>query len=127
MSSAVGGPFESHTLNGRRFVCDSDDDAQIQLQGLSNEVKVNGDGSLRLLKGRHPGTIEGTNLEYNPANGDDDYLKELKDGNDWINYSGTEVDGTVWSGKVQITGDLKFSTKNKTVPITLTGTFQKQG
>jgi hypothetical protein len=125
--SGVGGPFESHTLNGRRFVCDADDDAQIQRQGLSNEVKTNGDGSLRLLKGRVPGTLEGTNLQYDPANGDDDFLVELKDSNEWINYSGTERDGTIWTGRVQITGDLKFSSKNRTVPVTLTGTFETQG
>jgi len=124
---AVGGPFESHTFNGRRFVCDADDDAQIQKQGFSNEVKPNGDGSLRLLKGRVPGTLEGSNIQYDPANGDDDFLVDLKDKKEWINYSGTECDGTVWTGRVQITGDLKFSTKNKTVPVTLTGIFEKQG
>lgn len=123
----VGGPFESHVIDGRRFVCDSDDDAQIQIQGYSNEIKINGDGTQRLLKGRTPGTIEGTNLCYDPANGDDDFLIERKDKKEMLNYSGTEIDGTVWSGLVQITGDLKFSTKNRTVPVTLTGTFQKQG
>ena len=127
MSNSVGGPFESHTIDGRRFVCDSEDDAQIQVQGFSNEVKVAGDGSVRLLKGRIPGTLEGTNIIYDPANGDDDFLVEAKDKKEYINYSGTECDGTIWTGKVQITGDLKFSAKNKTVPITLTGTFQKQG
>lgn len=125
--STVGGPFESHTLNGRRFVCDAEDDAQIQLQGLSNEVKQNGDGSMRLLKGRVNGSLEGINVAYDPTNGDDDFLVEAKNKSEFINYSGTEADGTVWTGKVQITGDLKFSTKNRTVGLTLTGTFQKQG
>ena len=127
MAGSVGGPFESHTINGRRFVCDADDDAQIQPQGFTNEVKSAGDGSQRLLKSRVPGTLEGTNLVYDPANGDDDFLLEVRDSKEWLNYSGTEVDGTIWTGLVQITGDLKFSTKNKTVPVTFTGTFQKQG
>jgi len=127
MADSVGGPFESHTLNGRRFVCDADDDAQIQIQGFSNEVKVAGDGSNRLLKSRVPGTLEGCNIVYDPSNGDDDFLVELKNEKDYINYSGTECDGTIWTGRVQITGDLKFSAKNKTVPVTLTGIFQKQG
>ena len=127
MAGTVGGPFESHTINGRRFVCDADDDASIQLQGLSNEVKQNGDGSQRLLKARVAGTLEGTNLSYDPSNGDDDYLVECKNSKEWLQYSGTECDGTIWTGLVQITGDLKFSTKNKTVPVTFTGTFQKQG
>ena len=124
---AVGGPFESHTINGRRFVCDADDDAQIQPQGFTNETKVAGDGSMRLLKSRIPGTLEGSNIVYDPTNGDDDFLVEARDSKEFLNYSGTEVDGTIWTGRVQITGDLKFSAKNKTVPITLTGKFQKQG
>jgi hypothetical protein len=127
MANGVGGPFESHTFNGRRFVCDPDDDAQIQIQGFTNEVKAAGDGSLRLLKSRIPGTLEGSNICYDPTNGDDDFLIGLRDGKEWIDYSGTEVDGTIWAGRVQITGDLKFSAKNKTVPVTLTGNFQKQG
>ena len=127
MPGFVGGPFESHTINGRRFVCDADDDAQIQPQGLNNEIKMNGDGSMRLLKGRVAGSLEGTNLCYDPANGDDDFLIEARDSKEMLNYSGTECDGTIWTGLVQITGDLKFSAKNRTVPITLVGTFQKQG
>jgi len=123
----VGGPFESHTIDGRRFVCDSDDDAQLQIQGLGNEVKMAGDGSMRLLKSRVAGTLEGTNLVYDESNGDDDFLIESRDKKEFLNYSGTEVDGTIWTGLVQITGDLKFSAKTKTVPVTLTGTFQKQG
>ncbi|GHU13044.1 hypothetical protein FACS1894161_2550 [Spirochaetia bacterium] len=125
--AGVGGPFESHTINGRRFVCDAEDDAQIQLQGFSNEVKVAGDGSLRLLKSRIPGTLEGTNIIYDPFNGDDDYLVKCRSGKEMLEYSGTDVDGTIWTGLVQITGDLKFSAKNKTVGLTLTGTFEKQG
>lgn len=125
--AGIGGPLESLSLNGRRFVTDADDDAQIQVQGYSNEVKMSGDGTPRMLKSRNPGTLEGCNICYDPFNGDDDFLTELKNNKEWINLSATECDGTIWSGRVQITGDLKFSTKNKTVPITLTGVFQKQG
>jgi hypothetical protein len=123
----VGGPFESHTIGGRRFVCDAEDDAQIQPHGYTNEVKPNGDGSNRLNKTRIPGTLEGSNIVFDPANGDDDYLVECRDKKDWLDYSGTACDGTIWTGLVQITGDLKFSYKEGTVPITLSGTFQKQG
>jgi hypothetical protein len=80
-----------------------------------------------MTKERVPGTLEGSNIYYDSSNGDDDYLRNLRDGKDWIEYSGTECDGIIWTGRVQITGDLKFSTKNKSVPITLTGNFQKQG
>ena len=123
----VGGPFSSHTLAGRRFVCDAEDTAQIQVQGRDNEGKPNGDGTIRFIQTRVPGTLEGTNLVFDPAIGDDDYLVELKNTGIPFDYSGTANDGTVWAGNCQITGELKFDYKAGTVPITLLGNFQKQG
>ena len=123
----VGGPFQSHTLAGRRFVCDADDTAQIQLQGRNNESKPNGDGTIRFSQSRVPGTLEGTNLVFDPANGDDDFLTEIKESGKPFDYSGTANDGVIWAGSVQITGELKFDYKEGTVPVTLSGVFQKQG
>ena len=121
------GPFESHVIGGRRFVCDAEDTAQLQFQGRDNEVKPNGDGSLRNTQTRVAGTLEGTNLVFDPDNGDDDYLLNVKDEGKFVDYSGTTNDGGVIAGSVQITGELKFDYKTGTVPVTLTGTFQKQG
>jgi len=123
----IGGPFESHVLGGRRFTCDAEDTAQIQLQGKENEGKMNGDGTIRYTQKRVPGILEGTNLIFDPANGDDDYLDELKNKGKPFDYSGTANDGTVIAGTVQITGELKFNYKEGVVPVTLTGMFQKQG
>jgi len=123
----VGGPFTSHTLAGRRFSCDAEDTAQIQPQGRINEGKPNGDGTIRYTQSRVAGTLEGTNLVFDPQNGDDDYLMELKETGKPFDYSGTANDGVVWSGSVQITGELKFNYKEGVVPVTLTGIFQKQG
>jgi hypothetical protein len=123
----IAGPFESHTLSGRRFVCDAEDTAQLQIQGRNNEVKAAGDGTNRVVQSRVPGTIEGTNLVFDPSNGDDDHLQELKDSGKFFDYSGTTNDGFVWAGSVQITGDLKFDYKAGTVPVTLSGIFFKQG
>ena len=123
----IAGPFESHIINGRRFVCDAEDTAQLTFQGRNNEVKPNGDGTLRNTQTRVAGVLEGTNLVFDPANGDDDFLIETRDKGEFVDYSGTTNDGLVIAGSVQITGDLKFDFKVGTVPVTLTGTFQKQG
>ncbi|GHU66642.1 hypothetical protein FACS189447_07930 [Spirochaetia bacterium] len=123
----TGGPFESHTLAGRRFTCDAEDTAQLQINGKSNDVKPNGDGTNRVTQSRVAGTLEGTNIVFDPANGDDDYLVDLRNSGKFFDYSGTSNDGVIWAGSVQITGDLKFDYKAGTVPITLSGTFQKQG
>ena len=123
----IAGPFESHTLAGRRFVCDADDDAQIQMNGKSNEVKPAGDATNRVIQTRVPGTLEGTNIVFDPERGDVEFLQDLKDKGAPFDYSGTTNDGIIYSGSVVLTGDLKFSFKNGTVPITLSGTFEKQG
>jgi len=123
----IAGPFESHTLSGRRFVCDADDDAQLTMNGKNNEVKPNGDSSNRVIQSRVVGTLEGTNIVFDPERGDVEYLQDLKERGAAFDYSGTTNDGTIYSGSVVLTGDLKFSFKNGTVSITLSGTFEKQG
>jgi hypothetical protein len=123
----IGGPFVSHTIAGRRFVCDSEDTAQIQVQGKSNEAKMNGDGTIRNTQSRVPGNLEGSNIIFDPANGDDDFLNKIRDEGKFVDYSGEANDGTIWAGSILITGDLKFDYKEGSVPLTFTGTFQKQG
>jgi hypothetical protein len=123
----IAGPFESHTLAGRRFVCDADDDAVLQNNGKENEMKPNGDASNRVLQKRVPGTLEGSNIVFDPARDDQAFLQDLKDRGATFDYSGTTNDGMIYSGSVVLTGELKFSHKNGTVPITLSGTFEKQG
>jgi hypothetical protein len=123
----IGGPFISHTIAGRRFVCDSEDTAQLQVQGKTNEGKMNGDGTMRNTQSRVPGTLEGSNIVFDPANGDDDFLNKIRDEGKFVDYSGEANDGTIWAGSILITGDLKFDYKEGSVPLTFTGTFQKQG
>ena len=121
------GPFESHVINGRRFVCDGDDAAMLQFQGRDNEVKTNGDGSLRNTQKRVPGILEGSNIVIHYEDGDDEFLLDVKNKGEPVPYSGTTNYGLVISGEVRITGELKFDNKEGTVSVTLTGTFQKQG
>ncbi len=115
----IAGPFESHTLGGRRFACDADDDAQLTLNGKNSELKPNGDGTSRNTQTRVIGKIEGSNIVFDPEAGDVEYLNELRDKGKPFDYSGTANDGTIYSGSVYLTGDLKFSFKNGTVPVTL--------
>jgi len=123
----IAGPFESHTIAGRRFVCDADDDAVLQMNGKQNEMKPNGDSTNRVIQSRVPGVLEGTNIVFDDERDDIPFLQDIKDRGATVDYSGTTNDGVIYSGAVVITGDLKFSHKNGTVPITLSGTFEKQG
>jgi hypothetical protein len=115
------------TLGGRRFACDAEDNVQLQLGGFKNDVKSNGDGSFRIVKGREPAVVEGANMQFDFDRGDPEYLQDLRDGLDPFDFSCTAVDGTVYSGSTQITDDLKFSYKEGTVGISLKGKVEKQG
>jgi hypothetical protein len=123
----IAGPFESHTIAGRRFVCDADDDAVLTPQGKNNELKPNGDASSRVIQSRTVGIIEGTNIAFDEDRGDPEFLTDIRNKGKPVDYSGTTNDGTIYSGLIVITGELKFSFKNGTVPITFSGDFEKQG
>ena len=123
----LAGPFESHTLGGRRFACDAEDAIQIQLNGKSNDVVPNGDSTVRVKQSRVPASIEGANLVFDPEAGDVEFLQNLRDLGVPFDYSGTTNDGTIYAGSMQITDDLKFDFKEGTVGITLKGIVQKQG
>lgn len=123
----IAGPFSSVTLAGRTFTVDGDDDAQFLPGGKSNEVKPNGDGTVRVVQSVIVGTMEGSNLVFDTARGDVGYLQELRDGGKLFDFSGTDNEGNIWAGSVQITGDLKFKFKDGVVPVTLGGTIAKQG
>ena len=99
----IAGPFESHTLNGRRFTCDAEDDAKWKLGGKNNEVKPNGDGTSRVVQSRKVDSIEGISLVIDFDNGD------------------------VFAGLVQIVGDIELSFKEGTATVSLQGKIEKQG
>ena len=123
----IAGPFESHTLNGRRFTCDAEDDAKWKLGGKSNEVKPNGDGTSRVVQSRKVDSIEGISLVIDFDNGDDEFLQDLKNSGKMFDYSGTANDGAVFAGSVQIVDDIELSFKEGTATVSLQGKIEKQG
>ncbi|MGL4981724.1 MAG: hypothetical protein ACRC4W_02495 [Treponemataceae bacterium] len=123
----ASGPFQSHTLDNRRFTCDAEDSAELTPQGKTNEVKPNGDGSNRVVQKRVAGVIEGINLVIDPARGDLEFLQNLRDSGDFFDYSGTDNGDNVWAGKVQITSEVKLAATENTVEISLAGKFELQG
>ena len=49
----ASGCIESIVINGRRFTTDAEDSCEITYDGFENEVKPNGDGTMRIVKSRH--------------------------------------------------------------------------
>lgn len=121
----ASGPIESIVINGRRFTSDGDDSCTVTYNGFNNEIKPNGDGTMRMLKSRHAGSIGGLNIVIRHERNDMEFLKETQDGMDFVAVSATLVDGTVLSGNMQLTDAVELDTKEGTASITLEGVLEK--
>ena len=118
-----GGSIVSATLSGRNFPVTADADANIKLGGYENEIQANGDGTVRVVKTRVPHSVDGIAVSVDASRGDHEFLQDLIDQTDeeLIDYAVTEMDGIVYSGQGQITGEVQRSTQSSTIPITLSG------
>jgi hypothetical protein len=93
---------------------------------MTNEVKFNGDGSKRIVRGRVSGMIENLNVQITHERKDLEYMTELRGTSDFFDVSLTLVDGTVYAGSMQLTGDIKEDTMEGTAGITLEGDLEMQ-
>ena len=123
----ASGCIESIVINGRRFTTDADDSCEITYDGFENEVKPNGDGTMRIVKSRHPGSIEGLNILIDPSRDDQEFLKETQDSLEFVDVSATLVDGVVVGGSMQLTEAVTTDLKEGTAAIPLQGTCEKLG
>ena len=121
----ASGCIESIVINGRRFTTDADDSCEITYDGFENEVKR--DGSMRIVKSRHSGKIEGLNILMDPARDDQEFIQEAQDSLDFFDVSATLVDGVVVGGSMQLTEAVATDLKEGTASITLEGTLEKLG
>lgn len=119
--AAVGGSIESVSLNGRLFPVAADADANRSLGGFTNDVAANGDGTARILKTRVAWTIGGLSLECDDTRSDQEFLKSIADGLDFVNCTITFVSGFTYQGTAIITDKLEFSSAKSTVDVTLMG------
>jgi len=119
--SAVGGSIESLTLDGREFPVAADAEAQRKLGGFENEVQANGDGTARLIKTRVPLSLDGMTLETDDDRGDQEFLQELSDRNDFFAIAITYASGAVYQGTAQIVGETQTSSQNATTAVSLMG------
>ena len=123
----ASGCIESIVINGRRFKTDADDSCKITYDGFENEVKPNGDGTMRIVKSRHTGKIEGLNIIMDPSRDDQEFIQEAQDSTDFFDVSATLVDGVVVGGTMQLTEAVATDLKEGTASITLEGTLEKLG
>jgi hypothetical protein len=123
---ATGGPIESINIDGRRFAVDGEVDAALALQGYTNEVKPNGDRTVRLVKSVKPGRFNSIPIVIDDARDDESFIQTVMDNLALVNVSVTDVNGNTWSGLAQIVEDPETSKKEGTKEINVHGTFAKQ-
>lgn len=118
---AVGGSIESVNLSGREFAVAADAEAQRKLGGFENEVQANGDGTARLIKTRVPLSLDGLTIEIDDDRGDQEFLQDLADQNDYWPLGITYASGATYQGTAQIVGESPTSSQSATAPISLMG------
>lgn len=118
---AVGGSIESITLDGRNFAVAADAEAQRKLGGFENEVSSNGDGSARLIKTRVPLSIDGLTVESDDDRGDQEFLQELSNRNDFFPIVISYASGVDYQGSAQIVGETQTSNQSATASVSLMG------
>ena len=118
---AVGGSIESVNLSGREFAVAADAEAQRKLGGFENEVQANGDGTARLIKTRVPLSLDGLTIEIDDDRGDQEFLQDLADQNDYWPLGITYASGVTYQGTAQIGGENPASSQSATAAISLMG------
>jgi len=125
---ASGGPLESITLNTRRFPVDGEVNAMVSLPGFTNEIKPNGDfETARIVKTAKAGKIKAIPIVIDNERGDMEFLQDIMNSFEFVDFLATEVDGTIWEGNVMISGDPEKSTKESTMEIEVHGSIKRQG
>lgn len=122
--SKAGGALETIVIDGRLFTCDASDEPKFNLPGFTNEVVANSNGTLRIKKTRVPGTITDVNVVTDDDRGDHQFIKEAVGKNDFFAISATKIDGTLVSGKMQITDEYPVDGKANTMAISLAGDWK---
>jgi hypothetical protein len=125
--AVVGGPVESASINGRTFGVPADADVKILIGGDSNKFEMNGDGKTgRIVKEKKAHKVSGLSLNIDDAKDDHQFLQDIIDGFELVDWSVTKPDGTVYSGQGIITEDAEASIKNATMEVTIEGPGRAQ-
>ena len=119
--AAVGGSIESLTLDGRNFAVAADAEAQRKLGGFENEVQANGDGTARIIKTRVPLSLDGVVVEIEDARGDQEFLQDLTNRNDYFPIAITYASGDTYQATAQLVGESPASSQSATAPVSLMG------
>ena len=120
----AGSAFESITLNGRNFTCDSESKPEVDLTTYSNETAANTDGTFRIKKTRKVQSISGVEIVVDPGLGDLSFINDLQNKLEPFSFMATRVDGSVYSGEVTLVDDVKYKEKDGTMELSIEGRIE---
>ena len=121
MSGTIGGSIQAVSIRGRNFPVAADADASRKVGGFENEIQPNGDGTARKIMTRVAWMISGITLEINEDRGDQAFLQEIADLDDFVDMTITFASQRTWMGKGTITDEINFSSQNSTAGVTFSG------
>jgi hypothetical protein len=119
--AAIGGSIIAVSIRNRNFPVAADGDGSRKLGGYENEVQANGDGTARIVKMRVPWLFDGVQLEVDDTRGDQEFLQEVANGDEFVPVTITLASGITWQGDGTISGEVQFGTQNATATVSLSG------
>ncbi|MBQ9238456.1 MAG: hypothetical protein IJ191_03965 [Treponema sp.] len=120
----AGSAFESITLNGRNFSCDSESEPEVDLSEYTNETAANTDGTFRIKKTRKVQSISNVEITVDPALGDLIFINDLQKKLEPFSFMATRLDGGVYSGEVTLVDDVKYKEKDGTIELSIEGRIE---
>ena len=120
----AGSAFESITLNGRNFTCDSESEPEVDLSAYLNETAANTDGTFRVKKTRKVQSVSGVEIVVDPTLGDLSFINDLQKKLEPFSFMATRVDGGVYSGEVTLVDDVKYKEKDGTMVLSIEGRIE---
>ena len=115
--AAVGGSSLEATINGRPFSVTADADISQQLRRYTNELRANGNGTIRQIKIAAIQMLEGIVLSIDDSSSDFEYLSAVNDATGLFDFTVAFPSGAVYAGKGQFTGDFPRQTENAAATI----------
>ena len=127
--AATGGSLESLNIHGRNFSVAGDAAASRMIGGGSNEVQINGNGSVRLVTTRTAWKITGIEVSVDNDNEDQEYIQGVIDSKVLGVMNLVHAGGTTYTGTGTVTGDFEVDTQKTTATIEISGSNKlvKQG
>ena len=109
------------SVDGQSFKAAADADGTTRLGGMSSEYSPNGDGGGRNILTRVGWSLSGVDLAFDDANGDLEFLQGVQDSGRFVPIKAVYADGTIRSGRGNVTGSIEVSSMSGTASVGFEG------